>query len=94
MELKDVLVRPLVTEKTTTFLGNDRTYAFEVGLAANKIQIKKAIQVYYDVGVECVRTIVVRGKTKRFGRKVGKRKNWKKAYITLREGDTIPIFEG
>jgi large subunit ribosomal protein L23 len=94
MELKDVLVRPLITEKTTTFLGNDRTFAFEVGLAANKIQIKNAIQVYYDVGVENVRTIVMRGKTKRFGRKFGKRKNWKKAYITLREGDTIPIFEG
>jgi len=94
MELKDVLVRPLITEKTTTFLGNDRTYAFEVGITANKIQIKNAIQAYYDVGVESVRTIVMRGKTKRFGRKFGKRKNWKKAYITLREGETIPIFEG
>jgi len=94
MELKDVLVRPLITEKTTTFLGNDRTYAFEVGITANKIQIKKAVQTYYDVDVERVRTIVMRGKTKRFGRKFGKRKNWKKAYITLREGDTIPIFEG
>jgi len=94
MELKDVLVRPLITEKTTTFLGNDRTYAFEVGISANKIQIKNAIQTYYDVGVERVRTIVMRGKTKRFGRKFGKRKNWKKAYITLREGETIPIFEG
>ena len=94
MELKDVLVRPLITEKTTTFLGNDRTYAFEVGITANKIQIKNAIQAYYDVGVERVRTIVMRGKSKRFGRRFGKRKNWKKAYITLREGDTIPIFEG
>ncbi len=94
MELKDVLVRPLITEKTTTFLGNDRTYAFEVGISANKIQIKNAIQSYYEVNVERVRTIVMRGKTKRFGRKFGKRKNWKKAYITLCEGDTIPIFEG
>lgn len=93
MELKDVLVRPLITEKTTTFLGNDRTYAFEVGIDANKIQIKKAISQYYDVEVETVRTLVVRGKVKRFGRRFGKRKNWKKAYVTLREGDSIPIFE-
>lgn len=93
MELKDCLVRPLITEKTTTYLGNDRTYAFEVGIDANKIQIKNAIEAYYGVSVEDVRTIVVRGKIKRFGRYYGKRKNWKKAYVTVAEGDSIPLFE-
>lgn len=93
MELKDVLVRPLVTEKSTTWLGTDRTYAFEVGVAANKIQIKKAVEAFYGVEVDEVRTVNVRGKMKRFGRRFGKRKNWKKAYVTLSEGHVIPIFE-
>ena len=93
MELKDVLVRPLVTEKSSTFLGTDRTYAFEVGAAANKIQIKKAVEQFYGVEVEEVRTINMRGKVKRFGRHYGKRKNWKKAYVTLAEGHEIPLYE-
>lgn len=93
MELKDILVRPLMTEKTTTGLGTDRTYAFEVGLAANKGQIAKAIGSFYDVEVESVRTLVMRGKTKRFGRYFGKRSNWKKAYVTLAEGNSIPLYE-
>ena len=94
MELKDVLVRPLVTEKSTTWLGSDRTYAFEVGISANKIQIKRAVEQYYNVEVDEVRTINQRGKSKRFGRRVGKRRNWKKAYVTLSEGHDIPLFEG
>ena len=94
MELKDVLIRPLVTEKSTTWLGDDRTYAFEVGVAANKIQVKRAVESFYEVEVDGVRTINVRGKSKRFGRKIGKKKNWKKAYVTLSEGHSIPLFEG
>jgi len=94
MELKDVLVRPLVTEKSTSFLGSDRAYAFEVGVDANKIQIKRAVEQFYGVEVDEVRTIQMRGKMKRFGRHYGKRKNWKKAYVTLAEGHEIPLFEG
>ena len=94
MELKDVLVRPLVTEKSTSFLGSDRAYAFEVGVDANKIQIKCAVEQFYGVEVDEVRTIQMRGKVKRFGRHYGKRKNWKKAYVTLAEGHEIPLFEG
>ena len=94
MELKDILIRPIVTEKTTTYLGTDQTYAFEVGLDANKIQIKRAIETFYDVNVEAVRTIVVRGKVKRFGRHHAKRSNWKKAYVTLAQGDSINLYEG
>ncbi len=93
MELKDTLIRPIITEKSTTFLGSDRTYAFEVGLAANKHQVKNAIESFYGVEVDTVRTLVVRGKQKRFGRHFGKRKNWKKAYVTLSEGHSINIYE-
>ena len=94
MELKDILVRPLVTEKSMAQLGNEQTYAFEVGLGANKIQIKRAVEQFYGVEVDEVRTIQMRGKMKRFGRHYGKRKNWKKAYVTLAEGHEIPLFEG
>ena len=93
MLIKDTLVRPLVTEKTTTFLGNDRTYAFEVTTESTKPQIRQAIEAFYGVEVEAVRTSIVRGKVKRFGRRFGKRKNWKKAYVTLAEGHALNLFE-
>ena len=93
MLIKDTLVRPLVTEKTTTLLGNDRTYAFEVAVDSDKQKIRRAIEAFYGVEVETVRTLVMRGKTKRFGRRFGKRKNWKKAYVTLAEGHSLNLFE-
>jgi large subunit ribosomal protein L23 len=93
MLLKDTLVRPLVTEKTTNFLGNDRTYAFEVAVDATKPQIRRAIETLYGVEVDAIRTAVVRGKVKRFGRFYGKRRNWKKAFVTLSEGQTLNLFE-
>ena len=91
MLLKDTLVRPLVTEKSTTNVGDD-TYAFEVALASTKSQVAAAIEQFYGVEVSAVRTAVVRGKTKRFGRHYGKRKNWKKAYVTLADGHAINVF--
>ena len=94
MEMKDILIRPIVTEKSTTHLGSEQTYAFEVGLNANKVQVKRAIEKFYEVSVADVRTIVVRGKVKRFGRHHAKRSNWKKAYVTLAEGDSINLYEG
>ncbi len=93
MQIKDTLVRPLVTEKSTTALGSDRTYAFEVSIDASKPQIRRAVEGFYGVAVERVRTLVVRGKVKRFGRRFGKRKNWKKAYVTLSEGHELNLFE-
>jgi large subunit ribosomal protein L23 len=93
MDIKDTLVRPIVTEKSTTLLSTDRTYAFEVGLAASKYDVKRAIESFYGVSVESVRTMVVRGKVKRFGRHTGKRSNWKKAYVTLGEGHALNLFE-
>lgn len=92
MELKDILIRPIITEKSTTGLG-ERTYAFEVGIAANKVEIGRAIESFYDVEVERVRTMIVRGKVKRFGRRQGKRSNWKKAYVTLATGESLPIYD-
>ncbi len=94
MELKDTLVRPLVTEKSTSQLGGDRTYAFEVAIDSNKGQVRRAIESFYGVEVDRVRTLVVRGKSKRYGRWYGKRRNWKKAYVTLAEGHSIDLYQG
>lgn len=92
MRLSDTLLRPIVTEKTTSGLGTERTYAFEVGIDANKHQIAQAIREYYGVEVDKVRTVVVRGKNKRFGRFLGKRRNWKKAFVTLAEGHELNLY--
>jgi large subunit ribosomal protein L23 len=93
MGLKDTLLRPIVTEKTTSQVASDQVYAFEVGINSNKLQIKKAIEQFYGVEVDAVRTLVVRGKVKRHGRHFGKRRNWKKAYVTLGEGHQINLYE-
>lgn len=93
MHIKDTLVRPIVTEKTTTVLGDERTYAFEVNPESTKPDIKRAIEAFYGVEVSKVRTLIMRGKMKRFGRRFGKRKNWKKAYVTLSEGHELNLFE-
>jgi large subunit ribosomal protein L23 len=90
MEMRDILVRPLTTEKTEFNLGLDWTYAFEVNPRANKVEIKAAVESFYGVEVDRVRTLIVRGKIKRHGRFSGKRSNWKKAYVTLREGQVLP----
>lgn len=92
-ELHEILIRPMVTEKSVINMEVDNTYVFEVGLKANKRQIRSAIETVYDVQVSDVRTLVVRGKTKRFGRHMGKRSNWKKAYITLADGHSIPLLD-
>jgi large subunit ribosomal protein L23 len=93
MNLAQILVRPLVTEKTTSQMNSDDELAFEVGIDANKIEIKKAVEAYYGVDVVDVRTSIVRGKTKRRGRYMGRRKNWKKAYVRVAAGQTINIFD-
>jgi large subunit ribosomal protein L23 len=88
-ELRDIVVRPILTEKTSTAQEFQNTYAFEVGIGARKSQIKQAIERLFDVEVSSVRTVNVRGKMKRFGRYYGKRSNWKKAYVKLVDGNTI-----
>lgn len=94
MNLSDILIRPIITEKSTTQFNGAGTYAFEVGIAANKIQIKGAIEAFFGVEVADVRTMIVRGKLKRRGRHIGKRSNWKKAYVRLNDGQTLPLYEG
>lgn len=92
-----ILKRPILTEKMLKLQEVKRQYAFEVDQAASKIEIKKAIQDKFDVTVENVNIINVKGKSKslntRRGITRGKRSDWKKAIITLREGDSIDFFE-
>ncbi|MCX7983585.1 MAG: 50S ribosomal protein L23 [Bacteroidetes bacterium] len=90
-----ILLRPIITEKMT-ILGESRQYAFEVPLDANKIEIGKAVEKKFNVRVVSVRTMIVKGKRKtqltRRGRFEGRTKTWKKAIVTLKEGDKIDYF--
>ena len=88
-----VLIRPLITEKSTALAGQDK-YVFEVDLRANKQQIKEAVELAFDVRVASVNTMRVKGKPRRFGRRVTLRPDWKKAVVTLQPGHTIELFEG
>ncbi len=87
-----ILVRPLVTEKISD-LGTQNKYAFEVSLEANKIEVSKAIKGVYGVKPEKVNIIKMKGKRVRVGLVRGKRKDWKKAVITLPKGKTINVYE-
>lgn len=89
-----VLKRPVNTEKTRDAHDSANQYVFEVVPTANKIEIRQAVEEIFGVRVTCVRTINVRGKMKRFRRGMGKKPNWKKAIVTLRDGDVIDVFEG
>ena len=93
MNIYSIIKRPHVTEKTSlgTQLGN--TITLVVDRDANKIEIKQAVETLFKVDVASVRTSVVAGKVKRVGRTFGKRQNWKKAYVTLKEGQTVDFFE-
>jgi large subunit ribosomal protein L23 len=88
-----VLVRPIVTEKSTILAGQNK-YVFQVDLRANKRQIKEAVQIAFGVKVDRVNTIRMKGKRRRFGRKVTPRPDWKKAIVTVARGDSIELFEG
>ena len=92
-ELHDILLRPLINEKSSRLQATENVYAFEVGETANKHEIKAAIESFFSVKVEDVRTVRVRGKFKRFGRFYGKRSNWKKAYVKLASGHSINFGE-
>jgi len=92
-DAREVLVRPVITEKSTNLLS-DNKYTFIVDQEANKIEIKHAVEKMFKVHVADVRTMVVKGKEKRRGRIVGRTSDRKKAIVTLRPGDRIAIFEG
>ncbi len=93
-EPQSIIIRPLITEKTTQQKDDNHQYVFEVHRDANKIEIKSAVEQLFKVKVLKVRTINVLGKIKRLGRKYGKRPDWKKAIVTLKEVDRIEFFEG
>jgi large subunit ribosomal protein L23 len=92
---QEVIIRPLImTEKGEVLKEEQNKVLFQVAIKANKKQIKSAVQKLFNVGVTDVNTLIVRGKVSRIGKRTGKRPNWKKAIVTLRDGDTIEFFEG
>ena len=92
--LYKVLRRPLVTEKTNGLRELKNDYVFEVASDANKVEIRQAVEHLFGVQVKSVRTAVVRGKFRRTRKGIGQKPNWKKAIVTLNEGQTIELFEG
>ena len=92
MKLTDVIRRPLVTEKTTLLREDGKTVVFEVAREANKIDVKRAVEKLLGAKVDGVRTANTQGKLKRKGRFVGRRSDWKKAYVTLKAGQKLPEF--
>ena len=92
MKLTSVIRRPLVTEKTTILREDGRTLVLQVAADANKVQIRQAVEQLFGSKVAEVRTTSMRGKLKRQGRFMGRRPDWKKAYVRLREGEKLPEF--
>jgi large subunit ribosomal protein L23 len=92
MKLTDVIRRPLITEKTSILREDGRTIVFQVAKAANKVEIKRAIETLLGAKVDGIRTCMAHGKVKRQGRFAGRRPDWKKAYVKLREGAKMPEF--
>ena len=93
-EPHQVVLRPLLTEKGTRLKEEGNQYLFRVAKTANKVEIRQAIEQIFKVTVLEVRTARVRGKVKRMGRFQGRRPDWKKAVATLKEGDSIELYEG
>lgn len=91
MEARDIIIRPLITERTTELMA-DGKYVFVVDKRANKIQIAEAVREIFSVKVENVNTVNVKGKVKRMGRNVGKKSDYKKAIVKLAAGETIEFF--
>ena len=87
-----VIVRPVVTEKSNDLVAQENQYVFEVHKDANKIEIRSAVEMVFGVRVSAVRTQVVRGNTRRVGRFYGRRPSWKKAIVTLHDGDSIDLY--
>ena len=92
MKLTDVIRRPLITERTSIMREDGRTIVFEVAIGANKVEIRRAVEQLLGSKVAKVRTAISHGKVKRQGRFAGRRSDWKKAYVILREGEKVPEF--
>ena len=87
-----IIIRPLITEKNTSLMEYNK-YSFEVAREATKPQIKRAVEAIFEVSVLKVHTMNVRGKNRRRGREFGYTRDWKKAIVTLADGDRIDLFE-
>ncbi|MBL8954983.1 MAG: 50S ribosomal protein L23 [Myxococcaceae bacterium] len=94
MNVNNVIKGPLITEKLDKAREKQRQYSFIVDRQASKHDVAAAVTAMFKVTVEDVRTLVMRGKIKRVGRNMGQRSNFKKAFVTLKEGDKIELFEG
>ncbi len=92
-QLTNVLIGPVVTEKSTR-LQDENKYTFRVALTANRTLVKQAVETLFDVKVQKVTMVHLRGKRKRYGPRLVKQPDKKKAIVTLREGDRITVFEG
>ncbi|MDH4078686.1 MAG: 50S ribosomal protein L23 [Nitrospira sp.] len=93
VDMHKVLVQPLLTEKITGLREKTNTVGFVVHPEANRVQIKQAVEALLKVKVEKVNLMNVRGKVKRLGRFSGKRSDWKKAFVTLKEGEKLEMYE-
>ena len=91
--LYEVIRRPIISEKSTALAEVGRKYAFEVSMKANKQEIREAVENLFNVDVSSVRTLVMHGKVKRGGKLETKRPNWKKALVTVADGQKIDFFQ-
>ncbi|MFI5359182.1 MAG: 50S ribosomal protein L23 [Halanaerobiales bacterium] len=91
---RDIIIAPIISEKSIAMIEENNTYTFKVDKNANKIEIRKAIEEIFNVNVVQVNTVNMKGKTRRLGYNMGKRPDWKKAMVKLAEGNRIEIFEG
>jgi large subunit ribosomal protein L23 len=88
-----ILLKPVITEKATNLQNREEPqYTFRVRLAANKTEIKKAVEAAFKVRVKSINTVRVKGKMRRVRIQIGKRSDWKKAFVTLRKGERIEIY--
>jgi large subunit ribosomal protein L23 len=90
----EIIKRPVITEKTSIQKEDHRQVTFEVDRRANRVEIRRAVERLFNVRVAAVQTAQVKGKVKQRGRIVGKRRDWKKAIVTLAPGERIDFFEG
>lgn len=94
IDVRNIILGPVITEKSNLHKESYNQITFEVDKRANKLQIKEAVEKMFNVRVESVRTVNCVGKKRRLGRFEGKKRDWKKAIVKLKEGDRIEFFEG
>lgn len=94
MHTEEILIKPMLTEKSSIETENNNRYVFKVQRKANKYQIKDAVEKMFDVKVTNVKTAVLPGKVKRAGRLTKKTSSWKKAYVQVQEGQKLELYKG